>query len=585
MLDKTLFPLILTAALAWMIPGCGPTESGGPQGTSDVDLAAIDDSSARNANARVTVGITQEFENMNPLISQMAASTYIFYFVGRPLVSVNEDWEYECWLCVEIPTLDNGLAAIVTEDGTEKLTAKWEIKPGASWGDGVPITARDVELSWKIGASPNVSVGSKETYTQIEAIEIDPENPRKFTLKFEKANYDHYQLATFFLLPSHIEGPIWEASQASKGAYEKQTAYTNDPTNRGLYSGPYRVAEIKLGSHVSLVRNDAFYGSRPNIDEFIIKLIPNTQTLEANLISGNIDLISELGMTFDQALAFDKRARNDPDLQKFETRFRQGMIYEHIDLNLRNPILQDLRVRRALVYAIDRNELVTSLFEGEQKIALHNIHPLDPYYTDDVVRYPHDPQKAAALLEAAGWMMDASGYRYRNGEKLKLSLMTTAQNKTRELVEVFLQDQWKQIGIDITIKNEPARVFFGETVRKAKYPALAMFAWISSPDHPPRSVLHSEEIPTLENGWSGQNASGFKSDAIDAALDSIKTEFDFEKRKALMKVIQQEYAKEVPAIPLYLRAQIAVVPKQIRNYRLSGHQFYSTLRAEYWSMQ
>ena len=168
---------------------------------------------------------------------------------------------------------------------------------------------------------------------------------------------------------------------------------------------------------------------------------------------------------------------------------------------------------------------------------------------------------------------------------MKLSLMTTAQNKTRELVEVFLQDQWKQIGVDIKLKNEPARVFFGETVRKAKYPALAMFAWISSPDNPPRSTLHSNEIPTQGNGWSGQNSNGFKSAAIDEALDAIKTEFDFEKRKALMKVIQQEYAKQIPAIPLYLRAQISVVPKQIKNYRLSGPQFYSTLRAEHWSMQ
>jgi len=554
--------------------GCG--QSGSPDAGDGAGPAG-------SANALVTLGIAQEFENMNPLVSQMAASTYIFGLIGHPLVSIDEDWEYRCWLCVEIPTLDNGLAELFEEDGQRKVRANWEIRPGAAWGDGTELTARDVVLAWQIGASPNVSVGSKEAYDQIESIEIDPENPRKFAVTLEEARYDYYQRVPT-PLPSHIEGPVWERTKDSKGAYEKQTTFATDPTNPGLYSGPYRIEEIKLGSHVSVVRNEHFYGEPAKIDRFIVKLIPNTQTLEANLLSGNIDIISELGMTFDQALAFEKRARTDSALQKFEARFRRGMVYEHIDLNLRNPRLADLRVRQALVYAIDREKLVQSLFEGRQQAALHNIHPLDPYYTDAVTRYPHDVDRAAALLDEAGWRLGADGYRSRNGERLEFELMTTAQDKTRELVEVFLQDQWKQVGVAIQIKNEPARVFFGETVRKGRYSGMAMFAWISSPDSPPRSTLHSSEIPTEANGYSGQNTGGWSDAVVDRALDLVRIEFDLAKRRELMATVQREYTEQVPVIPLYLRSQISVVPTRLENYRMTGHQFYSTLSAQHWSM-
>jgi len=206
------------------------------------------------------------------------------------------------------------------------------------------------------------------------------------------------------------------------------------------------------------------------------------------------------------------------------------------------------------------------------------------YYTDDVMKYPHDPERAAQLLDEAGWALGDDGYRYNDGEKLSLLLMTTAQNKTRELVQVYLQDQWKQVGIDTSIRNEPARVYFGETVRKAKYPAMAMFAWTARPDQPPRAQLHSSEIPTEEDGYSGQNAPGFVNPIVDDALDRVKNEFDFEQRKALMKVIQQQYAEQVPVIPLYLRSEISVVPGALENYRITGHQFYSTLSADRWSM-
>lgn len=537
-------------------------------------------------NAQLNIGIEQEFETLNPVIHQMSASTVIMYAATHPLVSLDADWKWKCYLCVDIPTLENGKARFVEESGVKKIAVDWEIKPNAKWGDGEPVTGHDVKLGWEAGGSPNVAVGEKEQYTNIERIDVDPKDPKKFSMTYRLLRYDFASLGTFYILPDHIERAVWEKTKNVVGEYERQTRYATDPTNPGLYSGPYRVTEISLGSHVILERNPHYYGSPAKIAKLVYKLIPDTATLEANLVSGTIDMVSEMGFTLDQSLAFEKRLGRDASLgQKYKVLYRDGMQYEHIDLNLRNPVLQDIRVRQALLFAIDRDKLTQALFEGKQKKALHFTHPLDPYYTEDVMAYPYDPAKAAALLDEAGWKTGPDGFRYKDGKKLSLPFMTTAQNKVRELVQVYLQGEWKKLGVDTPIKNEPARVFFGETVRKGAYPALAMFTWSGSPDNPPRYMLHSSQIPAAANGYSGQNSGGWSDKVVDELFDKVIVEFDAAKRKEMMKTIMQEYVREVPTIPLYNRVEIAVIPSGLKGFTVTGTQFYSSLSAEYWTME
>ena len=532
---------------------------------------------------KLTIGISQEFENMNGLVQQMSASRYVLWMVERPLVLLNHDWEQQCYLCKEVPSLENGLAKIVDIAGEKTLIVDWELRENARWGDGQPITGHDVKLSWEIGSSPNVSVGEKEIFTQIEKIEVDSQNPKKIRMTYAKSHYDFMRLGDLVIVPKHLEEKVWEKTKNETGLYEKQSLFTTDPSNPGLYSGPYVIKEIKLGSHISLIPNPYFYGEKPKFENIVIKLIPDTATLEANLLSGTIDVICELGMTFDQALALQKRIENDKNLEKkFKVLFRDSLVYEHIDLNLKNPIFEDRNVRQALIYGIDRAGLVKSLFENKQSRADQYFHPQDVYHSKDVPIYEYDPKKAADLLEASGWKKVGDGYRYKDGQRLSLVFMTTAQDKTRELVQVYLQEQWKKVGVEIKIKNEPARVFFGETIRKVKYPALAMFAWASEPDSPPRSTLHSNQRPMEENGYSGQNNAFWSDKEVDELLDQVYLEFDLKKRQALMRRLMQIYMTEVPTIPLYFRAEIAVIPAHLKNYRLTGHMRYSSIDVERW---
>jgi peptide/nickel transport system substrate-binding protein len=171
------------------------------------------------------------------------------------------------------------------------------------------------------------------------------------------------------------------------------------------------------------------------------------------------------------------------------------------------------------------------------------------------------------------------------GERLSLELMTTAGNRTRELVQQVLQSQWREAGIDIRIRNEPARVFFGETVTKRKFTGMALFAWLSAPESVPRLMLHSEHITSARNNWSGQNYTSYANPEVDKLLDAIETELDREKRRVLWARLQKIYAEDLPVIPLFFRADPFIVPKWLTGIIPTGHQDPTTYWVENWGVR
>jgi len=577
--------LALGLVAVLMIAAC--TKKEGAQGdATSATAAGATAGSGKLTNAELKIGISQEFENFNPLIANMVATTYMLRMVDRTMVVIDADGKWVTQLAKSIPTLDNGAAKIITQGGKKKVQAVWEIQDAAVWGDGKPVICDDFAFAIKVAASPNVSIAEKEVYTQVEKVDVDPKNPKKCTFTYDKDRWDYYQIANLFPLPKHLEEPIFNKYGSQKEGYEKNSLYTKDPTNPGLYNGPYLVSEIQLGDHVTFVPNDKFFGEKPKIKKIIVKLIPNTGTLEANLRSGTIDLISVLGLALDQALAFDKKVKAEN--LGYNVLFQPSAVYEHIDLNLDNPILKDVRIRKALSYSINREELVNSLFEGKQNPAIHSVTPKDPWFTDDpnkVVIYKYSPREAEKLLDEAGWKMGPDGIRVKDGKKLSFTLMTTAGNKTRELVQVYLQNKWKQVGIDVSSKNEPARNFFGETTKKRKFDSMALFAWVSSPESSPKSTFHTKNIPSAKNGYSGQNQMGWSNKNVDGLLDKLDTEFKHEKRVELVHEILKYYTDEVPVLPLYYRSDVAVIPTQLKGYKLTGHQFPETDEVEKWTVE
>jgi peptide/nickel transport system substrate-binding protein len=525
------------------------------------------------AKDELVIGLSQFPSTFHPNIDPHMARSYILAMTRRPLTAYDKDWRLVCMLCVELPTIENGLAVPeTTPDGKRGVAVTFAIPEEAVWGDGEPITADDVIFTWQIGRHPKGGVGNAEFYRSLYS--IDAHDSKTFTLHFDRLTFD-YNAISLNLIPEHLD----RAKFADPLEYKHRTTFDTDTTNQGLYFGPYLIVDVVPGSHVTLEPNPKWWGVQPQFKRIVVRVVENTASLEANLLSGAIDMIAgESGITIDQALAFEKRHG-----ARFNILYKPGLIYEHVDLNLDNPILADQRVRHALIHAIDREAISRQLFEGRQPVAHSNVNPLDWVFSEEGPRYAHDPGRADRLLDEAGWSTMLDGVRHNaDGAPLRLEIMTTAGNRTRELVEQVLQSQWKALGIDARIRNEPARVFFGKTVSERRFDAMAMFAWISSPESVPRTTLHSAHIPTPENNYGGQNYTGFKNAEVDSLVERIEVELDRETRRGLWHRLQEIYADELPVIPLYFRANAFILPRWLAGVEPTGHQFPTTLWVETW---
>ncbi len=524
----------------------------------------------------LVIGITQFPASFHPNIDSMLAKSYILAMTRRPLTAYDQDWKLVCLLCAELPTIENGLAKPErTDKGGKGIAVTYKIHPKATWGDGVPVTSRDVVFSWEVGRHPKSGVSNMEFYRRLW--KVDAVDDKTVVLHFDKLTFDYNAAGGFGILPAHVDEPHF----ADPEKYKVRTAFDTDTENEGLYFGPYLISEVEPGSHVTLEPNPTWYGKKPHFKRIVVRVVENTAALEANLLSGGIDMIAgELGLTIDQAIAFEKRHG-----KRFNVVYKPGLIYEHIELNLDNPVLQDVRVRRALIHALDRDALNKQLFAGRQPVAHTMVSPLDRVFHAGAPTYGYDQMKAVQLLKEAGYVRKVGAYRAdAKGKKLQLEIMTTAGNRSRELVEQVLQSQWRRVGIDVRIRNQPARVFFGKTVTERLFPAMAMFAWYSAPESVPRSTLHSAHIPTEGNNFAGQNYTGWKNDAVDALIDQIEVELDPERRKRLWSKLQDIYATELPVIPLYFRADAHIWPRWLKGVRPTGHQDASTLWVEEWGV-
>jgi peptide/nickel transport system substrate-binding protein len=528
------------------------------------------------AKDTLTIGVSQFPSTLHPDIGPEAIKAYILAFADRSITAYDKDWKNTCLLCTEVPSLANGLARIETQaNGKPGMAVTIKLRPGLLWGDGVKLTTRDIAFTARVGADPGSGFAVLRTWGKVARVEIvDDATAILHTTEID-ALYDRLP----DILPEHIEGPIYAAHHAP-GEYERNSAYNRAPLTPGLYNGPYLVAAYESGTQIVLEPNPHWTGQTPYFRRIVIKAIGNTAALQANLLSGDIDMApgDAPSLTIDQVLSLRKQL---PD--RFSYRFRPALTYEQVSLNLDNPILADIRVRRALLLALNRQVMVERLFGGLQPVASSFVNPQDPMFAPDVPVVGFDPARARALLAEAGWNPGPDGIcRNAAGARLALDFQTTAGNRLRELQQQVMQDQWRRSCIETVIKNEPARTFFGETIKKRAFTGLAMFAWSSSISDPPRQTLSSDNIPTAANGWGGSNIMGWHSARMDEAIATAETELDPSKQKIAWSRMQHAYAEDLPVLPLFFRAEAHVVPTWLKGYEPTGHVDYTSTWAETW---
>ena len=459
-------------------------------------------------------------------------------------------------------------------DGKKGMEIDVELRPFV-WADGVPLTARDYQFTVDVGKHPKSGVSSTEDYRRM--VRFDIKDDRHFTITMDRVTFDYNNL-DIVALPARIEKPIFDTDPAE---YRNKTAYDTQPTNPGLAFGPFRIVELVPGNRIALEANPTWTGQKPFFRRIVVKIIESTAALEANMLSGNVDYVfGELGLSLDQALTFEKRHKD-----RYNVIFKPALIYEHIDVMLDNPFLKDRRVRQAILMAIDRKAISEKLFEGKQPVAEGDISPLDPMYSKAARQYGYDPAMAKKLLDEAGFSKIQGGFRISEaGERFSIEITTTAGNRVREQVAQVIQSQLRQVGVELRIKSEPPRIF-SEALNRRAFSGLAMYAWVQRPQGVPRTTLHSDEIPSAKNGWSGQNYPGYVNPEMDKALDAAERELDEARRRGFFAEIQKLYADDLPALPMYFRVDPFVLPKPLKGVVPTGHLNSTTLWVEQWKWE
>jgi peptide/nickel transport system substrate-binding protein len=527
------------------------------------------------AKDSLVIGVAQFPASLHPYINSQTTQFYTLGFALRPVTSIDRNGKIACLLCTELPTIENGLARREDRpDGKHGVAVTIKLKPDLFWGDGVKLTAADLAFTWRVAHDPNAGFANSHPWSRATSVDVVDEHTAVLHLDDTYASYNEWDS----ILPEHIEGPVFAAAKTPVD-YINTTTYNRAPLTPGLWDGPYMISGYLSNAAVELSPNPFWAGQKPGFKHIEIRLIENTAALQANLLSGDVDLSPVgIGLTIDEGMALQAQ---HPD--SFRYYFLPQPNYEHIDLKLENPILQDVRVRRALLQGIDVASIVKRLFGTHAEVARSFVYAADPHFVSGVPTYPYDPAKARALLAEAGWKPGDGGV-LRNAAGLRFSLefSTTSGNRIRELTQQVMQSQWKALGIEVQIKNEPSRTFFGQQMRHREFTGLAEYASTFEIGWVPVTRFTSASIPTAANNWAGGNYPGVADKQLDADLAQAAVELDAVRQQALWADIQKIYATDLFALPLYFRSDPEIVPTWLKGYEPTGKEDLSSFWAETW---
>lgn len=505
------------------------------------------------------IGIIAQGDLGHPLLRD-SNFNYITYLTQRPLFTMNEDWEWQCEICKEIPTFENKL--ILKQK--KFLLVKFHIKKMAKWANGQQITGRDFLSAHNLVKKYESINPLFSSYRNILSIKVDKFNHRMFTVKIRNNKNYLQQLSDLFPLPSTLEADHLEKDH-------RDSLYISEPTNKGLYNGPYIVA--KEGNRHTILKRNPFYKETPAILAIKTSFYPNKKQLLNALLNKTIDLAPEQTVT-NQVY---KASKENNEV------IGDSLLYEHLTFNLRNPILKDKNLRKALAHAIDKNYIYDQVLKFSLSPAVSCVHPEDPYFSSDVHFYPYDLEKSKKLLSKAGWSLKGKTL-HKNNKPLKVELFTD-QQPFRVATLKYIADQWQKLGVQTTLRFEGSKHKFLDVIRTIQYRGVALFSWKLLARSTLEDLYAPQSTPNLLNKYRGLNVSSWHEKKVVEIFQKANRSFKEATTKKLMAQFQSIYTDYLPEIPLYFYNQKAVIPKKFSGFVISGHHVPSSGFAQKWQLK
>jgi peptide/nickel transport system substrate-binding protein len=438
------------------------------------------------------------------------------------------------------PQLADGMPKVVSDS---PLTIEYKLKKGLTWSDGKPLTSEDARFSYDLIMDPKNKILTRTGWQDIDKFETPDDLTVRMTFKKDRP------YAPWRTLLGGTETQIWP-----KHIYEGED-FNKVANSKIIGSGPFKLKEWKKGQSLTVVRNENYWGEKPGLKEVVFRFIPDTNTQTASLQSAEVQFIDpppDIGL-LDKLEGYDG----------VEVQVKAGTIWEHIAFNV--EAVPNLKVRQAIAYGINRKQVLDKILKGQVKPLESFLVPdQKPYYTPAWADYAHDPDRAEQLVKEAK----------SEGAKTEITFSTTAGDRLRETLQQVVQQQLKDVGITINIKNTSADTFFGQWTPEGKF-EMGEWAWLANPDPSSTSLFSANQVPP-----KGQNYYRYKNQKVsDLLLESDKT-VEVNKRADLLRKAQDLMVQDMPIIPMYQRPVYYAYADN-----LSGPQANPTLAGPFWNLE
>jgi peptide/nickel transport system substrate-binding protein len=485
------------------------------------------------SNDLLIVGYDREPDTLNRFSTHILEDIQTCVVEG--LTTTDERMTVVPLLATDVPTLQNN-GVRLRQDGGMDVT--WKLRPGVTWHDGTPFTSADVKFTVEAINGPNYNPESTDGFDRIGS--VDTPDPLTAVVHYREV-YAPYDIQFIRgLLPRHrLEGRDIDRAQD----------YNRSP----LGTGPYRVAEWRAGEYILLERVPHYWrgDEYPRIRRLMFKFVANTNTRINQLKSGEVHVVA--------TVPWDKY-REIADLKSIVVRKTRGNAYEHVTLNERQfPPFADVRVRRALLLALDRELYARTILDGLAPVAHGPVQPVSWAYTSEITRYPFDPAKARALLDEAGWQPGPRGIRQRDGRPLAFTLITQAGFAVRENIAQAIERQLRDVGVDVRMELHD-----GTAISALWFEGRfdAMLHWWQMPSDPELTTFFAAD----RTPPAGRNINYFKDDALTRLLYASDRTVDRGERTRLLHRIQAIVADAVPELPLYSVTKLDAVPASLQHF-------------------
>jgi peptide/nickel transport system substrate-binding protein len=478
-----------------------------------------------NPNVLV-VGVTSGPNNLDPRIGTDDVSGKTAQLIFNNLMMLDDHLRV-------VPDLAERL------DHPDPLTYVVTLRRGVKFHDGHELTSADVAYTFTSLLAPSFVSPRKGAYRMVKAIEPRDRYTVVFTLK-----------EPFGSFPVNLVIPI-----VADGAGA-------DFRDHPIGTGPYKFVRYAVDDHLELAPFSDYFGGAPQNEGLVLKIVPDDIMRGLELRKGTVDIVVN-----DLAPDVVYQLGRDEHLQLVES---NGTDYQYVGLNLRDPFLQDVRVRRAIGYAIDRDAIIKHLRRGLATPAAGLLPPVSWAYEPAVFTFTYDPARSRALL-------DEAGYRDPDGDgpqpRFRLTLKVSNQEFNR-LQSAVIQQNLHAVGIALDVRTYEFATLYAD-VLKGNF-QLFTLQWVGGAVADPdilRRVFHSSQVPP-----AGFNRGFFQDPRVDRLLDAAAAAKDDGERRRLYAEVQRAVAEAAPYISLWCKTNVAVASRSLSGIAIPPIADFTFLR-------